>query len=403
VTDDGATAAERYLLLGLRLGKHVDGLVDAYYGPPELQQQVDAEQKADVGELAVAAEALHAGLPDGWLADQVKACAPYARVLAGDSLSYRDEVEGCYGVRPVRVPESVYEEVHASLDELLPDDGSGNRGSLYERRQAWRDRHLCPGERAIAVLGDLVPVLRSRTAALVALPADEELAIESVSDEPWWAFNYYLGSLRSRVVLNTDVPTTGLDLVHLAGHEIYPGHHTEHAVKEQLLIRDRGRIEEGIQLVPTPQAVLSEGIAEAGIEVVLDDEGKEEAYAVLRRHGLELVDPELSERIARASERLRTVQLDAALMLHEDGASVADAEAYVERWNLVSPEQAKQSVRFLVDPTWRAYAITYSAGRDLCRAYIAGDPGRLRTLLTEHVRIGDLVKASAAPDGRPTI
>jgi len=26
---------ERYLLLGLRLGRHVDGLVDAYYGPPE--------------------------------------------------------------------------------------------------------------------------------------------------------------------------------------------------------------------------------------------------------------------------------------------------------------------------------------------------------------------------------
>ena len=34
------TAAERYLELGLRLGRHVDGLVDAYYGPPELKEQV---------------------------------------------------------------------------------------------------------------------------------------------------------------------------------------------------------------------------------------------------------------------------------------------------------------------------------------------------------------------------
>ena len=33
------TAAERYLLLALRLGRHVDGLVDSYYGPAELQQQ----------------------------------------------------------------------------------------------------------------------------------------------------------------------------------------------------------------------------------------------------------------------------------------------------------------------------------------------------------------------------
>jgi hypothetical protein len=51
-------------------------------------------------------------------------------------------------------------------------------------------------------------------------------------------------------------------------------------------------------------------------------------------------------------------------------------------------------VEFVTDPTWRAYVITYSAGRDLCRAYIAGDPARLRTLLTEHVRIGDLLAAA---------
>ena len=37
------TPAERYLLLGLRLGRHVDGLVDAYYGPLELKEQADAE------------------------------------------------------------------------------------------------------------------------------------------------------------------------------------------------------------------------------------------------------------------------------------------------------------------------------------------------------------------------
>src|SRR4029078_1541822 len=74
----------------------------------------------------------------------------------------------------------------------------------------------------------------------------------------------YRAGGRSRVVMTVDVPTTGLDLIHLAAHEVYPGHHTEHAVKEQLLARDRGAIEESLQLVPTPQAVLSEGIAETG-------------------------------------------------------------------------------------------------------------------------------------------
>ena len=50
-------------------------------------------------------------------------------------------------------------------------------------------------------------------------------------------------------------------------------------------------------------------------------------------------------------------------------------------------------MRFTSDPTWRAYAITYSAGQELCEAYIGGDPARFRTLLTEQVRVIDLIDA----------
>jgi hypothetical protein len=381
------THAEQYLVLGLRLGKHVDGLVDSYYGPAELQEQVDAEGTVEAAQLAADADALLGELPDGWLYDQVKGCATYAHVLAGDEISYVDEVEGCYGVRPSLVDTSVYEAVHARLDELLPGDGS-----LFERRRAWRTRHLADGSLAVPVLNDLLPVLRERARSFVELPAGEALTIEPVTGEPWWAFNYYLGGLRSRVVMNVEVPTTGLDLIHLAAHEVYPGHHTEHAVKEQLHVRDRGEIEESIQLVPTPQAVLSEGIAEAG-EDLLGEATRAAAYDVLRKHGLE-VSPELGEQVAHTLEPLRTVGLDAALMIHQDGASHEDAQAYVERWNLVPPDQAKHSVSFATDPTWRAYVVTYSAGRDLCRAYVGGDPARFTRLLTEHVRIGDLLAAA---------
>jgi len=377
--------AERYLELGLRLGKHVEGLVDAYYGPPELQQQVEAEETIDAWQLAADADALLGELEDGWLHDQVRGCATYAHVLAGDDISYEDEVEGCYGVRPSRTPVSVYEEVHAELDELLPGEGS-----LYERRQVWRDQHLVEGEVTVPVLEHLLPALRERTEALVALPEGEQVKLEPVHDEPWWAFNYYLGDLRSRVVLNLDVPTTGFELVHLGTHEVYPGHHTEHAVKEQLLIREQGAIEEGIQLVPTPQAVLSEGIAETGGEIVLDHDGRAAVYAILADKGIHL-DPDLTERIAKTLERLRTVGLDAALLIHADGASHEEAQAYVEQWSLSTPDQARQSVRFATDPTWRAYVITYSAGRDLCRAFVNGDPARFRRLLTEPVRVGDLL------------
>ena len=34
--------------------------------------------------------------------------------------------------------------------------------------------------------------------------------------------------------------------------------------------------------------------------------------------------------------------------------------------------------------------INYSAGRDMCRSYVADDLGRFRRLLTEQVRVKDL-------------
>lgn len=40
--------------------------------------------------------------------------------------------------------------------------------------------------------------------------------------------------------------------------------------------------------------------------------------------------------------------------------------------------------------------ITYSAGRELCRRYVGGDPERFRRLLTEQVRVRDLLAVGDA-------
>src|SRR5579884_1555098 len=51
VTSVRVTPAERYILLALRLDRHVEGVVDAYYGPPELKAQVDAEDVVPAADL----------------------------------------------------------------------------------------------------------------------------------------------------------------------------------------------------------------------------------------------------------------------------------------------------------------------------------------------------------------
>ena len=46
---DGAAASlsGRYVRLGLQLGRHVEGLVDAYFGPPEWAAEVEAAPPAE--------------------------------------------------------------------------------------------------------------------------------------------------------------------------------------------------------------------------------------------------------------------------------------------------------------------------------------------------------------------
>jgi hypothetical protein len=79
-------------------------------------------------------------------------------------------------------------------------------------------------------------------------------------------------------------------------------------------------------------------------------------------------------------------------MLHADGAREAEAQAHLERWALMSAERSAHMIRFITEPTSRTYVITYSAGRELCRSYVAGEPERFRRLLTEQVRVRDLLE-----------
>src|SRR5918992_2312591 len=133
--------AERYLRRGRQLGRHVEGIVDAYYGPPELAAAVDEEPPVDPRTLAAEAETLLDELEDGWLRDQVVGLRTYAGVLAGESRSYSDEVEGCYGVRPAHTDEAVFAAAHERLAELLPGDGA-----LAERHERWESSSLVPAE-----------------------------------------------------------------------------------------------------------------------------------------------------------------------------------------------------------------------------------------------------------------
>ena len=106
--------------------------------------------------------------------------------------------------------------------------------------------------------------------------------------------------------------------------------------------------------------------------------------------GLEL-DLDTFRRVRRALAACEWVDVNAALMLYEDGAEEAETRAYLEQWGLMTPERSAHVIRFLREPTSRSYVLNYSAGRELCERWVGGDLGRFRRLLTEQIRVGDLL------------
>jgi hypothetical protein len=382
---DGNGHAERYLRLGLELGRHADDIVDAYFGPPELAEAVNAAGPVSPGRLAETAAALTGELDDGWLRDQVSALHAFASVLAGEARPYADEVEACYRLRPRRTDEAVFAEVHERLEELLPGPGA-----LGQRYHAFRRSGLVPAERVEEVASEAIAAARACTRELVELPEGEKVDLEIVHDVPWMGYCGYLGGLRSRISINGDLPVSFIELIRLVIHETYPGHHVERCLKDVGLVCERGLLEETIVLLPTPQSVIAEGIASMAPSFLLDRAPEVFAGVAAAAGGID-VDLARAAAVEAALENTGWAQVNAAHMLYGEGEGEDEVRAYLERWALLDRELSAHAIRFLRGATARAYVICYSAGHELCAAYVAHEPARFRRLLSEQVRVGELL------------
>ena len=85
-------------------------------------------------------------------------------------------------------------------------------------------------------------------------------------------------------------------------------------------------------------------------------------------------DGERAEAIGEASAALADVRQDAALMLHDEHRDVDEVAAYLSQWLLVDDARARQMLRFLSSPLWRAYTSTYVEGYRLLRRWLDARP-----------------------------
>lgn len=413
--DSGPPAYEpvvrEYLLLGLRLGTLIDGFVDCWFGDPRLSARVHDESPADPAELArhaarLRAELADSGLPDSrqrYLSAQLTALECVGKRLSGTDIPFLDEIRHYFGVDIALGDPECYASVHEAIAEVLP--GSGG---MQDRLDAFYERNHIPPARLRQAVQAVSDELRVRTRTLFGLPAGERIEYEVVHGKPWNAFNRYLGGFRSKVALNDEAGRAIGALPILVTHESYPGHHTDHCLKEAGLVLEHGHAEQLISLVNTPQCLISEGTAELAHEAVLGSGWGEWTARILAAEGIHS-DGAVVERVRGLIQRLLPARQDAAIMLHDRGADIDDVTGYLERWLLLPRDRAQHMVSFLTDPLWRAYTVTYIEGARLVGAWLAAGPEnqpvaeRYSTLLREPVLPADLQRDLDATGVSPAI
>jgi hypothetical protein len=384
---------ERYVLLCLRVGRHIDGFIDAYFGPPEWRELVDGEPPAEprvlLEEALVLIEALpSAGLEsqrERWLRGQLRALECTLARMTGEEVAWANEVERCIGVRPSRTDIGVFEETHRRLDAVI-----AGSGTLRERHIQWEEHNAVPRDKLVPALAKLKDVLGPRAHALASMPAEESVTYESVSDKPWIAYNWYQGGYQSIVEVNADLPISIALLTDLAAHEAYPGHHTERTAKERHLLEELGRVETSVAIISGPEALVSEGIAMNALEQALGPDPYDAVAEILGPLGVSFDAAEVHE-VHRAEITFFATAVNAAFMLHEDGASTEETEEYLRTWALESDKKATRTVSFLTEPSSRAYVPAYPEGQRLCGAFASRASGNFTRLLTEQLTTVDLV------------
>jgi hypothetical protein len=371
------SVAESYVKLVLATGTHDAGYVDAYYGPPEWRATAESEPKSldqIISEATALQQELKAAhtpsdsmdkLRKQYLTTQLGALIAFAEQKNGKQLSFDEESWALYNAVTPHYDIPHYEAILAELNNLVP--GSGD---LSTRVNDYRDQFIIPADKLDAVFLTAIEESKARTLKYIELPVDENFRIEYVNDKPWGGYNWYQGSGKSLIQVNTDLPMRIDRAVDLAAHEGYPGHHVYNALLEHHMVDERGWMEFSVYALFSPQSLIAEGSANFGIDAAFPgtDRIKFEKEVLFPIAGLDTSQAGLFYAISDLIDKLNYAGNEAARG-YLDGTMTADeAVDFMVKYSLKSPERARKSISFFA--AYRSYVINYNYGKDLVRNYI---------------------------------
>jgi hypothetical protein len=389
---------QAYLRMALEINKHIDGYVDAYFGPPNLKASVEAEDKKPLQTLLDDLAQLRQIIPthdparQTYLTAILRAMDCTLRMLNGEQFDYLDQANRLFDISPRMVNEDKFTEAHQELDTLLPGSGS-----LANRLEMWRKQYEIPKDKLLDLLELTRSETRQRTRALVDLIEDESVEVALTNDQPWSAYNWFEGTAQSRIEFNTDIPVSALEIVELFAHEAYPGHHTQHQLQEKHLYRDKGFVELATVILHSPPCVLIEGAGITAVEVIFPGGSHYDwtAEVLIPTAGLPDISGEELRRILGGCRKLLFyvgghpfyVIDNAAIKYHSGELTEEQTIDYCRTYGLVTEAQARQTFSILAHPLYGVYVLTYAQGYELIEQAAHGGDKRplFKRLLAEEM------------------
>ncbi len=374
--------AQDYLLLQLTIGETEAGYIDAYYGPEDVQQRAVAEaQEQTLTDLSRRSEELSQRaqefVDDGsegdsdnerrarFLVAQLTAARTRLRMMQGEEIPFVEEAKGLFGVNVELIDLETLDPVIVEIDALVPGEGP-----LWRRLDNFDSQFNIPSERLGSVMDAAIAECKRRTIAHIGLPDDESFTLEFVTDKPWGGYNYYQGGYRSKIEINTDLPIRLNRAVDLGCHEGYPGHHAFNALHKKNLVDDKGWIEFSVYPLYSPQSLIAEGSANYGIDLAFpgDEQLDFETKVLAPLAGLPAEKLETYAKLRAARRALGPALYTISASYLADEIDAETAKLQLQKYLLVSPERAQQSLRF--SDTYRSYVINYGLGRDMVQASV---------------------------------
>lgn len=383
--------AQEYVRLCFSLEKHSPGYVDAYFGPPELKEEGLGATKS-LPQIEQEASSLISLLEEierhklSWkfsirlknLIIHLRSLRAKAELLEGSFLTFDQESLALYGVQAPTFSLEDFQETLLNLDSMLP-----GKGPLKERYQNLREEFRIPPEKLSSVIEKAIREARFRTSQWIPLPQGENFSFELVKDKPWSGYNWFEGNSRSLIQINTDLPVYLDQVLTLACHEGYPGHHVFNCLRETELYLKQGWVEFSVFPLFGPDALIAEGTANYAVEMVfpsLIDRLDFQSRVLCPLAGLSPQNLELYENCLQAMKKLAYVQVEVARRYLDGEISRDQAGELLVRYRLLSPEEADHSLKFM--EFYRSYVINYRVGEDLVRSYMEREvpkPGDLQS------------------------